>query len=135
MLKRTGLSFGEIDMLTMELDGDFGAFDARLRAVADAPDIPDDLLDDAAVSPLPERTAGRKWAKTPILFISDISGMKYRFRWELSQFVSKAKYRQPEISDTALGNVLGPDLERQILVVARHPVQQAVYFRVERPAA
>ena len=55
-------------MLTMELDGDLGAFDARLRAAADVLDIPDDLLDDAAVSPLPERTAGRKWARTPILF-------------------------------------------------------------------
>lgn len=112
LLKQTGLSFGEIDMLTMELDGDFGAFDARLRAAADALDIPDDLLDDAAVSPLPERTAGRKWARTPILFISDISGMKYRLRWELSQFVSKAKYRQPEIPNTALGNVLDPELEQ-----------------------
>ena len=112
LLKQTGLSFGEIDMLTMELDGDFGAFDARLRAAADALDIPDDLLDDAAVSPLPERTAGRKWARTPILFISDISGMKHRLRWELSQFVSKAKYRQPEIPNTALGNVLDPELEQ-----------------------
>ena len=112
LLERTGLSFGEIDMLTMELEGDFGAFDARLRAAADALDIPDDLLDNAGVYPLPERTAGGKWARTPILFISDISGIKYRLRWELSQFVSKAKYRQPEIPDTALGNVLDPDLEQ-----------------------
>ena len=96
----------------MELEGDFGAFDARLRAAADALDIPDDLLDDAAVSPLPERTAGGKWARTPILFISDISGMKHRLRWELSQFVRNAKYLQPEIPDTALGTVLDPDLEQ-----------------------
>ena len=112
LLERTGLSFGEIDMLTMELEGDFGAFDARLRAAADALDIPDDLLDDATVSPLPERTAGGIWARTPILFISDISGAKYRLRWELSQFVRKARYLQAEIPDTALGNVLDPDLEQ-----------------------
>ena len=112
LLKRTGLSFGEIDMLTMELEGDFGAFDARLKAAAKALDIPDDLLDDATVSPLPERTAGGIWARTPILFISDISGAKYRLRYELSQFVSKAEYLQPEIPDTALGNVLDPDSEQ-----------------------
>ena len=112
LLKRTGLSFGEIDMLTRELEGDFGAFDARLRAAADALDIPDDLLDNAGVSPLPERTAGGKWARTPILFISDISGMKYRLRWELSQFVRNARYRQAEIPNTALGSVLDPDLEQ-----------------------
>ena len=58
LLQRTGLSFGEIDMLTRELEGDFGAFDARLKAAADALDIADNLLDDVTVSPLPERTAG-----------------------------------------------------------------------------
>ena len=108
-------------MLTMELEGDFGAFDARLKAAADALGIPDDLLDNAGVSPLPERTAGGKWARTPILFISDISGIKYRLRWELSQFVSKSKYRQPEIPDTALRNVLDPDLEQKPSPVQRRP--------------
>ena len=120
LLKQTGLSFGEIDMLTRELEGDFGAFDARLKAAADALDIPDNLLDDVTVSPLPEQTAGGKWARTPILFISDISGAKYRLRWELSQFVRNARYRQPEIPDTALGTVLDPDLEQTPSSQPRH---------------
>lgn len=110
LLEETGLSREEVDLLARELTGDFGAFDARLKAAADALNLPDNLSTDDALDPMPQRADGRSWSKTPILFVSDMSGAKYRLRYELSRFIDPTNFLQSKISHTALGTVVDPEV-------------------------
>lgn len=111
LLEETGLSREEVDLLARELTGDFGAFDAQLETAATALNIPDSLLTDNMLDPMPQQSNGRQWSKTPILFVCDVSGVKYRLQYELSQFVNQSRFMQPKIPDTALGAVLDPMLK------------------------
>ncbi|GEQ99219.1 hypothetical protein JCM17844_28560 [Iodidimonas gelatinilytica] len=121
LLEEAGLSREEVDLLARELTGDFGAFDAQFEAAAAALDIPDSLLADNMLDPMPQRTNGRQWSKTPILFVCDVSGVKYRLRYELSRFVDQSKFLQPKIPDTALGAVLDPMLNSLLEPKPRPP--------------
>lgn len=107
----TGLSREEAELLARELTGDFGAFDARLKAAATALDIPDNLLTDKMLAPMPKQTNGQQWSKTPILFVSHVNRAKERLRYELTRFVDQSRFMQPKIPDTALGVVLDPMLK------------------------
>ena len=121
LLEETGLSREEVDLLARELTGDFGAFDAQLQAAATALDIPDSLLADNTLDPMPQSTNGRQWSKTPILFVGDVSGVKYRLRYELSRFVDQSRFMQPDIPDTALGAILNLALKSPGEVKPRPP--------------
>lgn len=121
LLEETGLSRDEVDLLCRELTGDFGAFDARFGAAATALDIPDGLLTDNMLDPMPQRTNGRRWSKTPILFVCNVSGARYRLRYELSRFIDQSRFMLPKIPDTALGAVLDPMLKSLREPEARPP--------------
>lgn len=111
LLEETGLSREEVDLLARELTGDFGAFDAQLETAANALDIPNSLLTNTMLAPMPQQNNGRQWSKTSILFVCDVSSVKYRLRYELSRFIDQSRFIQSKIPDTALGTVLDPMLK------------------------
>jgi len=126
LLKETGLSHEEANLLARELEGDFGSFAARLEAAAEALELPKDIQDSEGLDALPKhRSSENDWYKTPILFQANIHKAKKSLHFELSQFTKpqQSDYLRQDVPKTSLGALFGlSEIQTQTQTVHRFAV-------------
>lgn len=103
ILQQAGLSISETDALVRQLEGKFGAFEARLKTASDTLDLPNSILSSALIPPFNRDDAiGSGWRSHAVLFVGDVTQAKRGVRFELARFIDTDGFAAQQIEKTAL---------------------------------
>lgn len=105
IFRKQHTSLEELQLIQEELEGDFGSFNARLKAAFEFLGIEPPALNPNELDTFPNSDSPRNiWINRPILFRSERSPYTYNLKRELEAFVRYERLLH-NISNTALGTL------------------------------
>ncbi|MEO0078766.1 MAG: AAA domain-containing protein, partial [candidate division WOR-3 bacterium] len=136
ILRSYGLQAEEVLAARAEMAGEYGTFEARVRAISQYLGLDAPNLASPDIEPLPRSSGGQRvWVRCPIVFRSERSVYTMHLRDELQKLAS-SKHLLTAVHSTALGHILGlPAAELTPQDRGERPKRRGVPATAAQPAA